>query len=154
MNLCRLGLGPQQAMHMAERLYLDGYLTYPRTETNTYPKNFDLQAGRVHTSSGQPYLRACRAVEMWKGNLITGDALGGLQHQHQQNHKYLQHHEALPTHIRRQHPPAITKHASPTFQHYQVFSGPWVEHLPAICLFLPGCSASANWTSPLGLLLQ
>ncbi|CAJ1341010.1 unnamed protein product [Effrenium voratum] len=49
----RLGLGPQQAMHMAERLYLDGYLTYPRTETNTYPKNFDLQ-GAVRAQSGHP----------------------------------------------------------------------------------------------------
>ena len=37
---------------MAERLYLDGYLTYPRTETNTYPKNFDLQArGQAHKLS-------------------------------------------------------------------------------------------------------
>jgi len=40
----RLGLGPQQAMHMAERLYLSGWMTYPRTETNTYPKNFDLRS--------------------------------------------------------------------------------------------------------------
>lgn len=39
----RLGIGPNQALHMAERLYLDGFCTYPRTETNTYPKNFDLQ---------------------------------------------------------------------------------------------------------------
>ena len=40
-------------MHMAERLYLDGYLTYPRTETNTYPKNFDLQSA-VRAQSGHP----------------------------------------------------------------------------------------------------
>merc|ERR1719357_1782084 len=39
----RLGIGPQQAMKMAESLYLSGWLTYPRTETNTYPKNFNLQ---------------------------------------------------------------------------------------------------------------
>jgi len=38
----RLGIGPQQAMHQAEALYLRGWMTYPRTETNTYPKNFDL----------------------------------------------------------------------------------------------------------------
>ncbi|CAK9078862.1 DNA topoisomerase 3-beta-1 (DNA topoisomerase III beta-1) [Durusdinium trenchii] len=49
----RLGLGPQQALHLAERLYLDGYLTYPRTETNTYPKNFDLQ-GAVRAQTGHP----------------------------------------------------------------------------------------------------
>eukprot|EP00933_Yihiella_yeosuensis_P022632 TRINITY_DN1779_c0_g1_i1.p1 TRINITY_DN1779_c0_g1~~TRINITY_DN1779_c0_g1_i1.p1 ORF type:complete len:858 (+),score=171.26 TRINITY_DN1779_c0_g1_i1:68-2641(+) len=49
----RLGIGPQQAMHMAERLYLDGYLTYPRTETNTYPPNFDLQ-GAVRAQANHP----------------------------------------------------------------------------------------------------
>jgi DNA topoisomerase-3 len=32
-----LGIGPQQAMHIAERLYLSGYITYPRTETSKYP---------------------------------------------------------------------------------------------------------------------
>lgn len=50
----RLGIGPDQAMRMAERLYLDGYLTYPRTETNTYPKNFDLQ-GAVRAQTGHPH---------------------------------------------------------------------------------------------------
>mmetsp|Transcript_30608 Transcript_30608/g.54729 ORF Transcript_30608/g.54729 Transcript_30608/m.54729 type:complete len:860 (+) Transcript_30608:77-2656(+) len=50
----RLGIGPQQAMHMAERLYLDGYMTYPRTETNTYPQNFDLQ-GAVRAQTGHPH---------------------------------------------------------------------------------------------------
>jgi len=50
----RLGIGPQQAMHMAEGLYLRGWLTYPRTETNTYPANFDLRAA-VHAQSGHPH---------------------------------------------------------------------------------------------------
>eukprot|EP00927_Polykrikos_kofoidii_P056414 TRINITY_DN50530_c0_g1_i1.p1 TRINITY_DN50530_c0_g1~~TRINITY_DN50530_c0_g1_i1.p1 ORF type:complete len:861 (-),score=130.51 TRINITY_DN50530_c0_g1_i1:243-2825(-) len=49
----RLGLGPQQAMHLAERLYLSGWLTYPRTETNTYPANFDLR-GTVLQQANHP----------------------------------------------------------------------------------------------------
>ncbi|CAD8058742.1 unnamed protein product [Paramecium sonneborni] len=38
-----LGLGPQQAMHVAERLYLKGYMSYPRTETTAYPQEFPTQ---------------------------------------------------------------------------------------------------------------
>eukprot|EP00971_Amphidinium_carterae_P078964 1562342-Amphidinium_carterae.2 len=50
----RLGIGPQQAMHMAEQLYLRGFLTYPRTETNTYPANFDLK-GTVAAQRNHPH---------------------------------------------------------------------------------------------------
>ncbi|XP_011176901.2 DNA topoisomerase 3-beta [Zeugodacus cucurbitae] len=46
MRICSsgLGIGPFQAMQIAERLYTQGYISYPRTETNQYPANFDLQA--------------------------------------------------------------------------------------------------------------
>jgi len=37
-----LGIGPQHALHAAERLYLSGYLSYPRTESTAYPKSFDI----------------------------------------------------------------------------------------------------------------
>ena len=37
-----LGMGPQQAMRVAERLYLNGFLTYPRTESTRYPASFNL----------------------------------------------------------------------------------------------------------------
>lgn len=37
-----LGLGPHNAMMIAERLYTQGYISYPRTETTSYPGNFDL----------------------------------------------------------------------------------------------------------------
>lgn len=71
-NPGRLGLGPQQAMHMAERLYLDGYLTYPRTETNTYPKNFDLQVGWIFSCWWE---NLSRSLE-WLGGCVGRKMLG------------------------------------------------------------------------------
>jgi len=45
-----LGIGPGDTMHYAEQLYLKGIMSYPRTETDKYPQNFDLE-GTVRTLS-------------------------------------------------------------------------------------------------------
>jgi len=45
-----LGIGPHQALQTAERLYLSGYLSYPRTESSAYPKSFDI-AGTLRSQS-------------------------------------------------------------------------------------------------------
>jgi DNA topoisomerase-3 len=38
-----LGIGPHAALNIAERLYLSGYLSYPRTESTRYPSSFDIK---------------------------------------------------------------------------------------------------------------
>ena len=38
-----LGIGPHAALNIAERLYLSGYLSYPRTESTRYPSSFDVR---------------------------------------------------------------------------------------------------------------
>ncbi|KAJ3081509.1 DNA topoisomerase 3-beta-1 [Quaeritorhiza haematococci] len=53
-----LGMSPQETMHVAERLYISGYISYPRTETSKYPKSFDLRS----------------VVEMQKSHPYWGDA--------------------------------------------------------------------------------
>lgn len=39
-----LGIGPQTAMQLAERLYTQGFISYPRTESTAYPASFDFRS--------------------------------------------------------------------------------------------------------------
>jgi len=46
-------IGPHQAMQIAERLYTQGYISYPRTETSIYPPSFDLK-GALQSQANHP----------------------------------------------------------------------------------------------------
>ena len=39
----RLGITPSQAMRIAEDLYMDGFISYPRTDNTVYPQSLDLK---------------------------------------------------------------------------------------------------------------
>lgn len=47
------GLSPHTAMQIAEKLYTQGYVSYPRTETSAYPENYDLRSA-VRTLANVP----------------------------------------------------------------------------------------------------
>lgn len=41
--MSKLKLTSSEAMKIAEKLYLDGYISYPRTETNSFDKKFNFK---------------------------------------------------------------------------------------------------------------
>ncbi|GAU31076.1 hypothetical protein TSUD_322130 [Trifolium subterraneum] len=63
-----LGFGPQMAMQLAERLYTQGFISYPRTESTAYPPSFDFRGA----------LSAQRNNPTW-GNYVEGLLTSGYQ---------------------------------------------------------------------------
>lgn len=49
-------------MQIAERLYTQGYISYPRTETTHYPENFDLRGALKQQSNSSMWGEEVRAI--------------------------------------------------------------------------------------------
>jgi DNA topoisomerase III len=56
-----LNIGPQRTMQVAESLYIQGYVSYPRTESSAYPANFDFTEP-LQALCRQPFWGACARV--------------------------------------------------------------------------------------------
>ena len=72
-----LGIGPHQALATAERLYLMGYLSYPRTESTKYPKSFDI-AGTLKDQA-QDNRWGSYVSELLRNNSVNAPK-GGVDH--------------------------------------------------------------------------
>lgn len=57
-----LGIGPHNAMQIAEKLYTQGFISYPRTETTSYPTNFDLRGVLKQFERSQEYGEEARNI--------------------------------------------------------------------------------------------
>ncbi|XP_066150549.1 DNA topoisomerase 3-beta-1 isoform X1 [Euwallacea fornicatus] len=57
-----LAMGPQHAMQIAERLYIQGYISYPRTETTKYPENFDLSGTLKQQANNPEWSKEVKAI--------------------------------------------------------------------------------------------
>ena len=60
-----MGMGAHRAMQVAERLYIQGFISYPRTESTAYPPGFDLK-GTLTAQRGHP------AWGEWVEELLSG----------------------------------------------------------------------------------
>eukprot|EP01135_Chromosphaera_perkinsii_P011275 Nk52_evm56s2367 gene=Nk52_evmTU56s2367 len=67
----KLGISPHYTMQVAERLYMQGYISYPRTETTQYPANFSLMdVVRMQAQSGNAWSDYCRDLMDPQHNLF------------------------------------------------------------------------------------
>ena len=74
----RLGITPSRAMRIAEDLYMDGYISYPRTDNTVYPKSLDTkelvkQLVAVDDFKAAEYLLDGRSLEATRGKKETTD---------------------------------------------------------------------------------
>lgn len=58
------GMGPQHTMQIAERLYTQGYISYPRTETTHYPENFDLKGALKQQANNPMWAEEVRTLSV------------------------------------------------------------------------------------------
>lgn len=63
----KLRISAKETMKIAEKLYTQGYISYPRTETNIFPDSFDLNA-IVQAQAGDPQWGT------FAGNILTRGA--------------------------------------------------------------------------------
>jgi DNA topoisomerase I len=74
----RLGITPSRAMRIAEDLYMDGYISYPRTDNTVYPKSLDTkelvrQLVAVEDFKAAEFLLDGRSLEPTRGKKETTD---------------------------------------------------------------------------------
>ncbi len=74
----RLGITPSRAMRIAEDLYMDGYLSYPRTDNTVYPKSLDTkelvkQLVGIDDFKAAEFLLDGRELEATRGKKETTD---------------------------------------------------------------------------------
>ncbi len=74
----RLGITPSRAMRIAEDLYMDGYISYPRTDNTVYPKSLDTkelveQLVAVDDFKAADFLLDGRSLEATRGKKETTD---------------------------------------------------------------------------------
>ncbi|CAJ0845269.1 1164_t:CDS:10 [Entrophospora sp. SA101] len=71
-----LGISPHEMMSHAEKLYMQGYISYPRTETTSYPRNFDLISvlkTQVNSTTWGAYAKELTPMKLANEGDLHGD---------------------------------------------------------------------------------